>query len=104
MIRMIHARTAPGTYPKNEITARAIQHAIPTYGIADIALSSPEKYDIAVRTGSARPGGMTRGRRTHGNIDRIPNAEDTSSNDSQHGDDNSGLSFRDKPQELVDQR
>jgi hypothetical protein len=38
------------TYPKNEMKASAIQHAIPTYGIANIALSSPERNTEAVQS------------------------------------------------------
>lgn len=42
------------TYPKNEMTASAIQHAIPTYGIVNIALSSPERKIDAAQSKLAR--------------------------------------------------
>src|SRR5258706_3832015 len=80
------------THPKNEMMASAIQHAIPTKGIADIALSSPERKIDAGQCGLARwAKGVTRIRRTIGNIEGISNAKNTTSNDSQDRYDNSGL-------------
>jgi len=46
-----------GTYPKNEMTARAIQHTIPIYGTAAIPLSSPEINTVAVQSSLAGRGG-----------------------------------------------
>lgn len=50
------------TYPKKEMMASAIQHAIPTYGIAAIPLSSPEGKIDAAQSGSAGWEGVTRER------------------------------------------
>jgi len=47
------------TYPKNEMMARAIQHTIPTYGIADIALLSPDMNIKPAQSGLARVAGVT---------------------------------------------
>jgi len=89
---MCSTRRFGGTYPKNEIMASAIQHAIPTYGIANIASSSPERnIDAAVQISAAT--GVTRIRRTVGNIDGIPDTKNTSSNDSQDRDDDRSLYF-----------
>jgi hypothetical protein len=52
------------------------------------------RYTVRI---SAVGGSGTRPRRTVGNIDCISNADNTTSNDSQDRDDNSGLYFSDNP-------
>jgi hypothetical protein len=85
------------TYPKNEMKASVIQHAIPTYGIANIALSSPERNTEAVQSRISGAAEATRKRRTVGNIEGISDAENASGNNSQDRDDNSRLNFSGNP-------
>ena len=58
-------RCCGATYPKKEMMASAIQHAIPTYGIADIALSRPERKIDPAQSGLACWLRVTREGKTH---------------------------------------